>query len=322
MNNQPLDQTQLELIKEVFRNEISDNQLSIKKFRVSHSDHFDALDYLEHNSYIIRSGEYYSSKLDSVSLITNIEPLAEQYLEKAQRLFILFQREYRDNPEAILLLSDLQYKLELSRKDINRLVRSMVALPIFSGWTTNIEAEDASVTPAEAVLKYSSLEELLGVIKGWGEKSPTDIYEFNFDKTPAIEEFSFLLHPGIVKTSLRLYQEGHLREAVLNSMTAVFDCIRQKTGLVDDDGDRLIGKVFSLENPYLVLSEILTESGKSDQKGFMQIFKGAYQGIRNPKAHTLEHDLTNLKAAQYLVFASLMMRRIDEATLVAMDEIS
>jgi hypothetical protein len=45
----------------------------------------------------------------------------------------------------------------------------------------------------------------------------------------------------------------------------------------------------------------------------MQIFKGAYQGIRNPKAHSLTHDLTAMKAAQYLVFASLLARRIDEA---------
>jgi len=44
----------------------------------------------------------------------------------------------------------------------------------------------------------------------------------------------------------------------------------------------------------------------------MQIFKGAYQGIRNPKAHSMTHYQTAMKAAQYLVFASLLARRIDE----------
>ena len=63
----------------------------------------------------------------------------------------------------------------------------------------------------------------------------------------------------------------------------------------------------------LVLTELETESGQNDQKGFMQIFKGAYQGIRNPKAHSLTHDLTPEKAAQYLVFASLLIRRVQEA---------
>ena len=36
----------------------------------------------------------------------------------------------------------------------------------------------------------------------------------------------------------------------------------------------------------------------------------------NPKAHSLAHDLTQLTAAQYLVFASLLARRVEEAHLV------
>jgi len=124
-----------------------------------------------------------------------------------------------------------------------------------------------------------------------------------------------LLHPKITIHALQQYKNGHLREAVLNSIIAVFDLIRNKTGLTDD-GDRLIGKAFSLRDPYLILNEIDTESGQNDQKGFMQIYKGSFQGIRNPKAHSLPHDLTQLKAAQYLVFASLLARRVDEATVI------
>lgn len=124
--------------------------------------------------------------------------------------------------------------------------------------------------------------------------------------------FEDLLHPTIVHSSYELYRNGHLREAVLNSITALFDHIRARTKC-NEDGDRLIGKVFSLDKPLLILSELETESGQNDQKGFMQIFKGAYQGIRNPKAHSMTHDLSDIKAAQYLVFASLLARRIDQA---------
>jgi hypothetical protein len=46
----------------------------------------------------------------------------------------------------------------------------------------------------------------------------------------------------------------------------------------------------------------------------MQIISGAFVGIRNPKAHSLQHDLNQLKVAQYLVFASLLARRLTEAT--------
>jgi uncharacterized protein (TIGR02391 family) len=127
--------------------------------------------------------------------------------------------------------------------------------------------------------------------------------------------FEQLLHPAIKESSYNHYRDGHLRDAVLNSVIAVFDQIRKITG-IDADGDALVNKTLSLEHPVIVLSELETESGQNDQKGFIQIFKGAFQGIRNPKAHSLANDLNEQKAAQYLVFASLLARRLDEGKVV------
>jgi uncharacterized protein (TIGR02391 family) len=124
--------------------------------------------------------------------------------------------------------------------------------------------------------------------------------------------FEELLHPVVCKHSYQLYRDGHLREAVFNSVTVLYEFIRLRTKC-EEDGDRLVTQALSLDNPLLVLSELETESGRNDQKGFIQIFKGVYQGIRNPKAHSLTNDLTPLKAAQYMVFASLLARRIEEA---------
>lgn len=130
----------------------------------------------------------------------------------------------------------------------------------------------------------------------------------------AIVSIEGLLHPAIHEHSFQHYLNGHYREAVLNSIVAVFDLIRERTGF-DLDGSNLITETFSLERARLILSEIKTESGKNDQKGFMQIFSGAYLGIRNPKAHSLAHDLDKTKAAQYLIFASLLARRVQEANI-------
>jgi uncharacterized protein (TIGR02391 family) len=129
-----------------------------------------------------------------------------------------------------------------------------------------------------------------------------------------------LLHPLIHKQSYQFYLNKHYREAVLNSITAIFDLIRDRTGL-DLDGSKLANKAFSVDNPLLVLSDTTTDSGRNDQVGFMQIFSGAYQGIRNPKAHSLAHDLDQTKAAQYLIFASLLARRVSEAKKVEMKDI-
>jgi len=44
----------------------------------------------------------------------------------------------------------------------------------------------------------------------------------------------------------------------------------------------------------------------------MQIFDGVYAGVRNVRAHALNHDVNERKLAQYLVMLSLLARRIDE----------
>jgi len=124
-----------------------------------------------------------------------------------------------------------------------------------------------------------------------------------------------LLHPLILESSYEQFRSGRYRDAVLNSIVAIFDLIRRRSG-VDKDGAQLVGDVFSLDNPKLIFSEIDTESGKNDQKGFIQILQGAYLGVRNPKAHSLASDLNQAKAAQYLVFASLLARRVSEAKVI------
>lgn len=98
----------------------------------------------------------------------------------------------------------------------------------------------------------------------------------------------------------------------MNAVTAVYNMIRWRTKL-ELDGNALATQAFGLEKGKLILSELGTESGDNDQRGFMQIYQGIYTGIRSPKAHTLHHDLDPHKAAQYLVMMSLLARRVDES---------
>lgn len=129
------------------------------------------------------------------------------------------------------------------------------------------------------------------------------------DLTTAIVD---LLHPTIMEAAYSQFRAGHYREAVLNAVMAVFDLIRNRARS-DKDGAALVAEVFSLENPLLVLSNVDTESGRNEQKGFIQILQGAYIAVRNPKAHSLASDLDQVGAAQYLVFASLLARRVSAA---------
>jgi uncharacterized protein (TIGR02391 family) len=120
-----------------------------------------------------------------------------------------------------------------------------------------------------------------------------------------------LLHPRIINSSYAQYRSGHYRDAVLNAILAVYDFIRARTG-IDKDGPDLIGEVFSLSKPLLVFNSLDIESGRNEQKGFIQLLQGLYVGVRNPKAHTLNIEANQLTTAQYLVFASLLCRKIED----------
>lgn len=128
-------------------------------------------------------------------------------------------------------------------------------------------------------------------------------------------EILTLLHSHIISSSYAQFRVGQYRDAVFNSVVAIFELIRNKTGL-DKDGSNLIDGAFSLGDPYLVISTLDTESGQNEQKGFIQILKGYYQGVRNPKAHSLNIEIDQISAAQYLVTSSMLCRKVEDAKLI------
>ena len=85
---------------------------------------------------------------------------------------------------------------------------------------------------------------------------------------------------------MRHFRHKDYRNAVLDAVISVLDKIRAKTGL-KMDGDDLCNRAFSPNSPILLVADVSTESGRSDQLGFMLLCKGAYQSIRNPKAQQL-----------------------------------
>jgi uncharacterized protein (TIGR02391 family) len=176
-------------------------------------------------------------------------------------------------------------------------MRRVVLLLAHASGKTPLDFHEVSIS-AEGIKKYAKL-----LAKQEAENQRELIFEQ-------------LLHPIIVEHSYPHFRNGHFREAVLNAIVAVFDLIREKTGLRNLDGAALATNVFSANQPKLVLGDLSTPSGNNDQLGFMHMLQGAFIGIRNPTAHTMSHDLDEIKARQYLVFASLLARRMEESTKV------
>ncbi len=61
-------------------------------------------------------------------------------------------------------------------------------------------------------------------------------------------------------------------------------------GQPEKDGKALMLSAFSPNSPTIRLDDLSTESGRNIQEGYMHLFAGAIQGVRNPKSHGKYHD--------------------------------
>jgi uncharacterized protein (TIGR02391 family) len=116
----------------------------------------------------------------------------------------------------------------------------------------------------------------------------------------------------MVREVSQRFLEGHLDVAIFESFKAVNNRVKEMTAL-DLDGSELMGKAFADKDALLQLGNPSTETGRNIQSGYRFLFMGAVRGIRNPDAHELFSPLSDEESWEQLGFASLLMRRLDDA---------
>jgi len=123
------------------------------------------------------------------------------------------------------------------------------------------------------------------------------------------ENVSF--HPFIKKVAGELFEDGHYRNAILDTFIELVDVVKTKTGRYDLDGTPLMQTVFSPKNPILKISENVDE-----QQGYMWMFCGAVMAIRNSHAHKVIKPETRQETIEWLGFASALLKILDKAELI------
>jgi len=122
----------------------------------------------------------------------------------------------------------------------------------------------------------------------------------------------FKIHPEIEKSSKRLFDNKHYSESVFNAFKTINNLVKEKSGQKSLDGKPLMLKVFSRNDPILKLNKLKTLSDKDEQEGFMHIFAGAIQGIRNPRGHDDLAQEEKYRALEHLILANLLCGKLKE----------
>jgi len=127
------------------------------------------------------------------------------------------------------------------------------------------------------------------------------------------------IHPIILKIAKKRFESQHHADAVEASFKEINDLIKKrykKVAKQELDGSSLMRKAFTSTpnnefSPVFSLADNSSDSGRNIQQGYMDIFAGAMQGIRNPKAHA-NMDVNPDEAWEMVVLASHLMRMWDK----------
>ena len=138
------------------------------------------------------------------------------------------------------------------------------------------------------------------------------------DITALYESLQF--HPKIRDASERLFKDDHYSEAIFAAYKAVNNFVKEQSGLYDLDGQELMARAFKEDQPIIRLNQLRTETDKTEQYGFKFLYMGAFMGVRDPKAHDDIIQEDPYKTLEYLGFASLLAKRVDEATIHKVSE--
>ena len=123
------------------------------------------------------------------------------------------------------------------------------------------------------------------------------------------------LHPKIVKASEKLFKDGHYSSAIFEATKILEKEIKLKSKIKDEIGVKLVNMAFNEKQPVIEIIKGQEQEQIDEREGFRFLYMGVFQGIKNPKSHSIQNLIESDKAIEYLAFISLLMKRLDEATV-------
>lgn len=127
------------------------------------------------------------------------------------------------------------------------------------------------------------------------------------------------IHPRIISVSKKLYLDGHYANAAEDAFIEVNAHVKKLYSAFNPnepkipDGVTLMNKLFSEDNPLVSIHDRSTQTGRDIHNGYRFMLAGAMSALRNPKAHSNDEKLSPEEAMRRLMFASMLMYKIDEA---------
>ena len=122
------------------------------------------------------------------------------------------------------------------------------------------------------------------------------------------------VHSDLPEAVRRLFDNGHYAQATFEAFKFIDEEVQRIAGSTDF-GTGLMMKAFGGIPPALPLNAGATPSEQNEQEGYKFLFAGAMLGIRNPRGHSTGMQDDPDSCLDHLSFCSMLLRRLDEASL-------
>jgi uncharacterized protein (TIGR02391 family) len=120
------------------------------------------------------------------------------------------------------------------------------------------------------------------------------------------------LHPTVQQAVGSRFADCYYSDALHKACTALEKAVQDKANQpAEPTGATLMSKVFSKDRPLLTVS-----SNQGEQEGYMFLYRGLAQAIRNHYAHN-DPATDPARALEWLGFISALFYKLDEAQLTA-----
>jgi len=182
-------------------------------------------------------------------------------------------------------------KFEWRRSELNVVLS-------FSGYSVG---EDGKVVRSQKETTLKGARARAGALRATLEDRGAHVEVFNYCRAELLEENYF--------------------HAVLEAIKGVAQRVRDLTALTTDGAD-LVNAAFSIKSPILAINSLVTETDKSEQKGFSNILVGLFGAVRNPTAHAPKvlWPMTEQDALDIFSLVSFVHRKLDNAKNISSNE--
>lgn len=151
----------------------------------------------------------------------------------------------------------------------------------------------------------------LELIKSGFNEELQDAGETTIGKT--LKAYEWLeLHPQVERAAGKLFRDWHYANAIEDAVKVLNALVRMNSWIDDKDWMQLMELVFSPNFPILKINNLIDQSDKDEQKGFMMLFSWAVSWLRNPRAHKIIKDDPEM-ALEFIAFISLLAKFADKA---------